>query len=101
MRPIRVLLADDHALVRAGVRSLLEKMSGVEVVAEAADTREALASVEGQRPDVVLMDLSMPGLNGLEGTARIAKGWPEVRVLILSAHADEEHALGALRAGAA
>jgi DNA-binding NarL/FixJ family response regulator len=99
-RPIRVLLADDHALVRAGVRSLLEKLSGVEVIGEAVDAREALTLMERHRPDVVLMDLSMPGLNGLEGTARAVKDYPNTRVLILSMHADEEHVLQALRVGA-
>lgn len=101
MRPIRVLLADDHTLLRAGVRSLLEKLPGVEVIGEAADARAALALLEKQRPDVVLMDLAMPGLNGLEGTARAAAQFPDVRILILSMHADEEHVLRALEAGAA
>src|SRR4051794_34040837 len=100
-RLIRILLADDHALVRAGVRSLLEKLPGIEVVAEAIDAREALSLMEEHRPDVVLTDLSMPGLNGLEGTARMSKEHPESRVLILSAHTNEEHVLHALRAGAA
>jgi len=101
MKTVRVLLADDHALVRAGIRSLLEKLPGVEVVAEAADAREALALMERHSPDVALMDLMMPGMNGLEGTVRAAAEQPRVRVLILSMHRDEEHVLGALRAGAA
>jgi DNA-binding NarL/FixJ family response regulator len=99
-KPIRILLADDHALIRAGVRALFEKLPGVEVVAEAADARRALDVMETHRPDVVLMDLSMPGLNGLEGTARIAKDYPWCRVLVLSGHTDEEHVRHALRAGA-
>lgn len=98
MRLIRVLLTDDQALVRAGIRSLLEKLSGVEVIAEAADAREALVVLKKLRPDLVLMDLNM---NGLEGTAKMAKEHPGIRVLILSAHTDEEHVLQALRVGAA
>src|SRR4051794_12850875 len=100
-RLIRILLADDHALVRAGVRSLLEKLPGIEVVAEAGDAREALGLMAKQRPDVVLMDLAMPGLNGIEGTAQAVKNSPDARILILSMHTDEEHVLQALRAGAA
>ena len=101
MKPIRVLLADDHTLVRAGIRSLLENMEGIEVIAEAGDGREALRLVRTHRPDVVLMDIAMPGLNGLEAAARIAKKFPNVRVIILSMHVNEEYVLQALRAGAA
>jgi DNA-binding NarL/FixJ family response regulator len=100
-RPIRVLLVDDHALVRAGISALLKSLAGIEVVAEAADGREALALVKAQRPDLVLMDISMAGLNGLEAAARIVKEYPEVRVLMLSAHAKEEYVRRALCAGAA
>jgi DNA-binding NarL/FixJ family response regulator len=98
---IRIVLADDHALVRAGVRSLLASIPGVEVVAEAGDGHEALALVEKWRPRLVLMDIAMPGLNGLEATARLAKSHPETAVIMLSMHAAEEYALQALRAGAA
>src|SRR5262245_3379611 len=101
MRPIRVLLVEDHALVRAGTRLLLQNLPGVEVVAEASDARDALEVLGEHRPDVVLMDMMMPNLNGLEGTARVVRDHPGVRVLILSMHADEEHVLQALRAGAA
>ena len=100
MRPIRILLADDHALVRAGFRALLSKLPGIEVIAEAADGREALALVKVHLPDLVLMDISMAGLNGLEAALRIAKAFPDVRVLILSAHANEDYVKQALRAGA-
>lgn len=100
MRAIRVLLADDHDLVRAGFRSLLQNLSGVEVIAEACDGREALRLVEQHRPDVVFMDLMMPGLNGLEATARIAREFPDVRVVILSMNDAEEIVLSAVRAGA-
>ena len=101
MSAIRIVLADDHALVRAGVRSLLASMSGVEVVAEARDGHEVIALVEKWRPRLVLMDIAMPGLNGLEATARLSKSHPETAVIILSMHAAEEYALQALRAGAA
>ena len=101
LEPIRVLLADDHTLVRAGIRALLEKLPGVEVVGEAGDGREVLNLVKAQRPDVVLMDISMPDLNGLEAAARIAKEFPEVRVIILSMHNNEEYYWRALKAGAA
>jgi DNA-binding NarL/FixJ family response regulator len=100
IKPIRVLLADDHTLVRAGIRALLEKLPGVEVVGEAGDGREVLSLVKGKRPSVVLMDISMPGLNGLEAAARIVKEFPEVRVIILSMHNNEEYYWRALKAGA-
>ena len=101
MSSIRVLLADDHALVRAGIRSLAQNLPGVEIVAEAADGRDALALMKVHQPDVALMDISMSGLNGLEATARAAKEYPNVRVIILSAHSNEEYVAQALRAGAA
>jgi len=101
MKPTRVLLADDHALVRAGIRTLLQNLAGIEVVAEASDGREALNLVKAHRPDVVLMDITMPELNGLEATARIVKDYPSVRVIVLSMHASEEYVWQALRAGAA
>jgi DNA-binding NarL/FixJ family response regulator len=98
--PIRVLIADDHDLVRAGLRALLQGIAGVEVVAEAGDGREVLRLVEVHRPNVVLMDVLMPGLNGLEATARIADEYPGVRVLILSMNSAEEFVIQAVRAGA-
>ena len=101
MDPIRVLLADDHALVRAGIRLLLEKLPDIEVIAEASDGREAIRLVEQHEPRVVLTDVAMPFLNGLEVTRRLAKTFPNVRVLILSMYSDEEHVYLALRAGAA
>ena len=100
-KPFRVILADDHTLVRAGIRALLEKLPEVEVVAEANNGREVLSLVKLHRPDVVLMDIAMPGLNGLEATARIAKEFPQVRVIILSMHDNEEYYWRALKAGAA
>lgn len=98
---IRVLLADDHALVRAGIRSLLSGMAHVQVVGEAASGEEALALAEREQPDVVLMDIAMKGITGLEAAARMKERFPAVRVVILSMHSGEEYVLQALRAGAA
>lgn len=96
----RVLLADDHPIVRSGIRSELEKMPGVTVVAEASDGREALEFVKTHLPDVVFMDISMKGLNGLEATSRIVKEFPKTRVVILSMHQSEEYFWQALKSGA-
>ena len=101
MKPIRALLADDHTLVRAGIRGLLQGLPGVEVVGEAEDGPEALRLAESLRPDVVLLDIGMPGLNGLEVAGRLAALDPSIRVLILSMHTSEEYVLRALRAGCA
>ena len=101
MTPVRVLLADDHALVRAGIRALLEGLEGVTVVAEAGNGIEVLELARKHRPDVVLLDISMPGLGGLEASAQLKQELPEVRVVMLSMHANEEYVLQALRAGAA
>lgn len=101
MTRIRVALADDHTLVRAGIRALLEATGKVEVVAEAADGREALALVLAQRPDVALIDLGMPGLNGLELARRLAEEAPRTRVIVLSMHADASYVRQALQAGVA
>jgi len=98
---IRVLLVDDHALVRAGIRSLLGSMADVEVVGEAASGEDALALTESTGPHVVLMDIAMKGLSGLEAAARIRDRHPSVRVVILSMHSGEEYVMQALRAGAA
>jgi DNA-binding NarL/FixJ family response regulator len=101
MKPIRVLLADDHTLVRAGLRKLLESLPDVEVVGEADDGLALLALAEQLQPNLVLTDIAMPGLNGLEATARLVKARPETRVLILSMHQNEEYVRQALRHGAA
>jgi DNA-binding NarL/FixJ family response regulator len=101
MKTTRVLLVDDHQLVRAGFRGLLQTLRGVQVVGEASNGREALQMIQTLRPDVVLMDIGMSELNGLEATARIAKEFPHARVVILSMHADKEYVLKALRVGAA
>jgi DNA-binding NarL/FixJ family response regulator len=100
MTPVRVVLADDHALVRAGIRALLGGIAGVEVVGEAQDGHEIIQLVDKLRPRLVLMDIAMPGLNGLEATARIVKSHPGTAVIILTMHAGEEYALQALKAGA-
>jgi len=99
-RRSRVLLADDHTLVRAGIRALLEKLPEVEVVGEASDGREVLDLIKAQQPDVVLMDISMPGLNGLQTLARITRDFPHVQVIILSMHQNDEYVLQALKSGA-
>jgi len=100
-RRIRVLLADDHTLVRAGIRALLETVDGVEVVAEADDGRTALELIEKHQPDVALLDISMPGLNGLEVIRRAATESPRTRLIVLSMHADATFVRQALSAGAA
>jgi len=96
----RVVLADDHPVVRAGIRAELEKLGGTIVAGEASDGREVLELVRSEKPDIVFMDISMRGLNGLEATARIVKEFPKVRVIILSMHQNEEYFWHALKAGA-
>jgi len=100
MTVIKVFLVDDHTIVREGIRSLLDAEDEIEVVGEAEDGREAVEKVMESRPDVVLMDISMPSLNGLEATVRIKKACPEVNVLILTMHANEEYVHRILQAGA-
>ena len=101
MATIRVLLVDDHTLLRAGLRALLSGFEGVEVVAEAADGLQALELAESTRPDLVLTDIAMPKLNGLELAARLGERRPEIRVIFLSMHLEEEYVREALRVGAA
>jgi DNA-binding NarL/FixJ family response regulator len=96
----RILLADDHTLVRAGLRILLSTLPGVDVIGEANDGGEAIKLVGELKPDVVLMDIAMKPVNGLDAAARINVKFPDVRILILSMHANEEYVLQALRAGA-
>jgi DNA-binding NarL/FixJ family response regulator len=100
MKPLRIVLADDHMLVRAGIRALLERIPGVEVAGEAGDGREALALLEALQPDILLIDIAMPGLNGLETAARVTNEFPRIKVIILTMHANEEYVVHALRAGA-
>jgi DNA-binding NarL/FixJ family response regulator len=97
---LRVLLADDHALVRAGLRLIVERFPATEVCGEAGDGHEALRLIDVKRPHVVLMDISLPGLNGLEVAARITKDEPSVRVIMVSMHVSEQHVRQAFRAGA-
>ena len=97
---IRVILADDHVLIRAGLRALLQSLPNVSVIGEASTGHEAVEVVAREQPDVVLMDIAMPDLNGLDAAARIVKQWPGVRVIILSMHGNEEYVGQALDAGA-
>jgi DNA-binding NarL/FixJ family response regulator len=97
---IRVLLVDDHTLVRAGIRALLERLPGVVVAGEARDGREALDLMKAEPPDVVLLDISMPGLNGLQALARMTRDFPKVRVIILSEKSEDEYIWQALKSGA-
>jgi len=101
MNRIRLLLADDHTLVRGGIRALLEAAGGIEVVAETGDGREALELLIQFRPNVALLDIGMPGLNGLEVARRAAEQSPRTRVIVLSMHADATHVRQALKAGVA
>lgn len=97
---IRVVLADDHSLFRAGIQALLTQIDGVDVIGEADNGRKALELVRANTPDVVLMDIAMPEMNGLETASRVTKEFPGVRVIMLSMHAGEEYVMQALRAGA-
>ena len=100
MKPIRILLADDHTVVRKGLRLLLESQPGLAVVAEAADGRNAVALAERETPDVVVMDIGMPQLNGIEAARQITAKHPQTAVVFLSMHSDESYVLKALKAGA-
>ena len=100
MKQIRVLIADDHDLFRAGIRALLAKLADVEVIGEAGTGREALSLIQSCLPDVVLMDILMPELNGLDAAARVAAQFPSVRVIMLSMNAAEEYVLQAAPRGA-
>jgi len=99
-KPIRVLIADDHTIVRTGIRHVLESDNGFEVVGEAATGTEAVALAASLRPDVVVLDISMPGESGLQVAARLRDGSPERRIVILSMHDNAEYVLESVRAGA-
>lgn len=98
---IRVLLADDHIMVRQGLKALLDAEPDIQVVGEASDGWETIQQAETLRPDVILMDLTMPRLNGLEATRRLEKSLPEIKILALTMHTNEEYVREVLRAGAA
>ncbi|HUJ01512.1 MAG TPA: response regulator transcription factor [Usitatibacter sp.] len=100
MSPLRVLLADDHKLVMAGIRALLAEIEGITIVAEAANGRDAVALAKEAAPGLVIMDISMKELSGIEATARIKAQQPQTRVLILSMHTTEDFLRRALKAGA-
>lgn len=100
MTPIRIVVADDHPIVRAGIVGLLESEPGLEVVGEAADGAEAVAVAASERPDLVLMDLRMPRLDGAGATARIVAEAPGTRVLVLTTYETDDHILAAIEAGA-
>lgn len=101
MEAIRVLIVDDHTMVRVGLRHCLASYSGVTVVGEAADGQAALREVEACQPHVVLMDLVMPGMNGVDATRLIKVRWPAVKVLALTSFAEDEYVTAAMEAGAA
>lgn len=99
-KPVRILLADDHTVVRRGLRVLLESHENVSVIAEAADGREAIEKIEADQPDVAVIDVAMPNLNGIEAARQITTRFPRVAIIILSMHSDESYVLRALKAGA-
>ncbi len=99
MRQIRILLADDHVVMRRGLRLLLEGQDGFSVVGEASDGRQAVEQAEAVKPDVVVLDIAMPNLGGIEAAERIAAASPQTRIVILSMHSDEGYVLRALKAG--
>lgn len=100
MSNIRVLLADDHIIMRKGLRLLLERQSNITVVGEASDGRECVELAQAEKPDVVVMDLAMPNLNGIEAARQIVMQNPEIAVAVLSMHSDESYVIRALKAGA-
>ena len=99
-KPIRIVLADDHTVIRQGLRLLLERQPGFVIVAEAADGRQAVEIAESQKPDVVVLDIAMPNLNGIEAARQISSRVPSAAIAILSMHADESYLLQALKVGA-
>ena len=100
MPPIRVLIVDDHAIVRQGVRSVLANHPDIEVAGEADSAAALFANIPSARPDIVLLDIRMPGQNGIETATRLKRDWPAIKIIILSTYDDDEYLFGALRAGA-
>jgi len=99
-QPIRVSLVDDHAVVRKGLRALLDREAGIDVAGEADNGEQAVRAAERLRPDVILMDLEMPGSGGIDATRRITETQPDSRIVVLTSHASEEDVFPALKAGA-
>lgn len=97
---IKVLIADDHSIVRAGLRRIVEESGDMEVIAEAQDGREALLKIQKEQPDVAVIDISMPGLDGLEVTTQLRAGYPKLPVIILTMHEEEQYVIRAIEAGA-
>jgi len=100
MNPIRILLADDHTVIRKGLRLLLDSHPGFQVIAEASDGRETVAMAEAHQPDVVVLDVAMPTLNGIEAARQISAKMPQTAIVFLSMHSDESYVLKALKSGA-
>lgn len=100
MTKIRVLLADDHAVLRAGIRALLDMQHDIEVIGEAGDGQQAIERVRALQPDIILMDIGMPGLDGMAATRQIKETFPQTRILILTQHENKEYVLPALKIGA-
>jgi DNA-binding NarL/FixJ family response regulator len=98
---ISVVIADDHTLVREGTKQMLEGQSGIEIVGEASDGEQAIRLAATLKPDVILMDIAMPGVNGIEATRRIKQEWPHISVLVLTAYDDDQYIDALLDAGAA
>ena len=96
---VRIIIADDHKIVREGLRALIEKQHDMEVVGEAEDGRETVAMAQETLPDIILMDVSMPDMNGIEATRRIKDKFPQIRILALSMHSDRRFAIEMLKAG--
>src|SRR4030042_536849 len=101
MNKVKVLIVDDHAIMRDGVRALLTVNEDIEVVGEASEGREAIKKLEQLKPDVVVMDIAMPGMDGMEATRQMVKANSKVKVLILTQHDNKEYILSAIKAGAA